>query len=71
MPFLPPSQQRQSTEGTPIISKSTGSIFRIGTGAMAVEDQSEISFSNPRGTLPWQPIFVGFIHRTNFRHASG
>jgi len=29
MPFLPPNQQRQSTEGTirPIISKYTGPIF--------------------------------------------
>jgi len=23
-------------------------------------DQSEISFSIPQGTLPWQPNFVGF-----------
>jgi len=31
---------------------------------VAVDDQSEISFSIPQGTLPWQPIFVGFIHTT-------
>jgi len=24
---------------------------------MAVDDQSEISFLIPQGTLPWQPIF--------------
>jgi len=29
---------------------------------MAVVDQPEISFSIPQGTLPWQPIFVGFIN---------
>ena len=34
---------------------------------MAVDDQYEISFSIPLRTLPWQPIFVGFIHRTGFR----
>ena len=39
--------------------------------AVAVDDQREISFSIPQGPLPWQPIFVGFIHRTDFRHASG
>jgi len=37
----------------------------------AVEDQSEISFSMPQQTLPWQPIFVGFVYGTDFRHASG
>jgi len=25
---------------------------------MAADDQSEISFSTPQGTLPWQPIFA-------------
>jgi len=25
---------------------------------MAVDDQCEISFSIPQGTLPWKPIFV-------------
>jgi len=29
---------------------------------MAVDDQSVVSFSIPQGTLPWQPIFVAFIH---------
>jgi len=36
---------------------------------MAVDDQSEICFSiTPpitQRTLPWQPIFAGFIHRTD------
>ena len=34
-------------------------------------DQSEISFSIPQGTLPWQPIFVGFIHRTDSLDTEG
>jgi len=25
----------------------------------------EISFSSPQRTLPWQPLFVGFIHRSD------
>jgi len=35
-------------------------IFRLGR-TMAVEITSLI----PQGTLTWQPIFVGFIHRTD------
>jgi len=35
----------------------------------AVDDQSEISFSIPQETLPWQPNFVGFIDRTVLVHA--
>ena len=31
---------------------------------MAVDD--EISFSVAQGTLPWQPIFVGFIDKIEF-----
>jgi len=31
-----------------------------------VDDQPEIIFSPSRGTLPWQPVFVGFIHSTDF-----
>jgi len=27
---------------------------------MAVDNHPEITFSIPRGTLPWQPNFVGF-----------
>jgi len=39
---------------------------------MSVDDQSEISFfSILQGTLPRQPIFGGFIHRTDFRYTSG
>jgi len=38
---------------------------------MAIDDQYEISFSSLQGTLPRQPIFVGFIHRIDFRHATG
>ena len=36
-------------------------IFRVGR-TPAVYDQHEITFSIPQGSLPWQPIFVGFIH---------
>jgi len=32
-------------------------VFRLG-GNAAVDDHSQISFSIPRGTLPWQPVFV-------------
>jgi len=28
---------------------------------MAVDERSEVSFSTPQGTLPWQPICFGFI----------
>jgi len=34
--------------------------------SVAVDDQSEISFSVPQGILPWQVISVGCIHRTDF-----
>jgi len=34
---------------------------------MAVDDQSEISFSVPQETLPRQLIFVGYIHTFEFR----
>ena len=34
---------------------------------MAVDDLSEISFSIPEATLPRHRVFVGFIHRTEFR----
>jgi len=40
-------------------------ICRFGR-TMAVDDQSEISFLIPQGTLPWQPVFVAFIHRTTY-----
>ena len=33
-------------------------IFKVDR-TTAVDNQSEISFSIPQGTLPWQPIFVG------------
>jgi len=39
-----------------IYSTNLCHILRIRT--MAVHDQTEISFSIPQGTLPWQPIFV-------------
>ena len=35
-------------------------ICRVGR-TTAVYQRSEVSFSTPQGTLPWQPIFVGFI----------
>jgi len=38
---------------------------------VAVDDQSETSFLISRGTLPQQPVFVSFIHRTDFGRASG
>jgi len=28
---------------------------------VAVDERSEVSFSINRGTLAWQPIFVGFV----------
>ena len=39
-------------------------------GTVAVDNQSEISFSIPEGTMPWQPSFVGSIHRVEFRRQS-
>jgi len=42
-------------------------VCRVGR-TPAVDDQSEIRFSiHQEGTLPWQPIFVGFVHGTEFR----
>ena len=41
-------------------------IFMIGE-IMAVDDQSEIiKFSIPQGTLPWQPVFLGFCPQNWF-----
>jgi len=37
---------------------------------VAVDDQSEISFSIPGGTLPRQPSFVGSFYRVEFRRQS-
>jgi len=51
----------------PIVSTSTGQIFARFAELVAVDDKSEISFSIPQGTLPWQPIFVGFMHRIEFQ----
>ena len=34
---------------------------------MAVDYRSEISFSIPQRTLPWQPTVVGFIRKIGFR----
>jgi len=36
---------------------------------MVVDDQSEISFFIFQRMLPWQPVFVGFIHRTDLLDA--
>jgi len=33
---------------------------------MAVDDQSEISFSIPQGTLPWQPILLVYYPHLNY-----
>jgi len=41
-------------------------IFKIGRN-IVVDDLSESSFSIPQGTMPWQLISVGFIHKTEFR----
>ena len=55
----------------PIIAASIGPIFAAkicGIGrTTAVDDQYEISFSILQGTLPWQPIFAGFIHTIHLR----
>ena len=65
MPFLPPSQQRQSTEGTvgsivlKIYRTDHRQIFRVGR-LIAVDDQSEIGFSIVQGTLPGQPVLSLF-----------
>ena len=42
-------------------------IFKVGRTYqnVAIDNQSGISFSIPLATLPWQPVFVGFIHRTD------
>jgi len=37
-------------------------ICMVGT-TMPVDDQAEITFTIPPWTLPWQPIFVDFIHK--------
>ena len=39
-------------------------ILRVGRST-AVHDQSEISFSVPYGTLPWQPISVSLVFLTH------
>ena len=36
---------------------------------MAVDNQSEISFSIPQRTLPWQPIFL--VLSTEVMHVTG
>jgi len=45
-------------------------IFGVGI-TMAVDDQSEVSFSVPQGTLPWQPTFVGFDRRRRLAQLGG
>ena len=37
---------------------------------MTVDDQYTVSFSIPQETLPWQPILVGLMHRTDLLEAS-
>jgi len=39
-------------------------IFGVGR-TVTVDDQSEISFLIRQGTLPWQPVFVVFVHVTD------
>jgi len=48
----------------PIIVSSGESIFAKFAGLIH-NDQSEISFSIPLLTLPWQLLFVGYIHRSS------
>ena len=36
-----------------------------------LDDQSEISFSIHQLTLPWQPVFVVFIHRPDSLDTDG
>jgi len=59
-------------------------IFRVGE-TMAVDGQRESSFFDPRGMLPWQPVFVVvhgcrvlirqmvayMIHRSDMLNAGG
>ena len=44
-------------------------IFRI-VRTMAVDDQTEISFSIPQGTLLWQPNFFGLVHGFRWTQAA-
>ena len=41
-------------------------IFRVEGRTNAVDGLSELSFSIPRGTSPWSPVFVGFIRFIRF-----
>jgi len=53
----------------PTISTSTGPIFARFTGLLdlwLLMISQKVVFSIPQGTLPRQPKFVGFIHRTEF-----
>ena len=54
MPFLPPNQQRHSTESnyqTNYLKIYRTDICEVFRGGMAVDDQSKISFSTPQGTF--------------------
>ena len=48
----------------PNISTSTRPI--VARFSELVDDHTEVIFAIRQGTLPWQPIFAGFSHRTGF-----
>jgi len=37
---------------------------------MAVDERSQVSFSITQGTLPWQPVFVGFYRNAQAYYSS-
>jgi len=51
---------RQTDDYLNIYRTDLYEICKIGR-TTAVYERSEVSFWTSRGTLPWQPIFVGFI----------
>jgi len=57
----------------PITSTSAGTIFANFAGSIKLSLQMiylKLVFSIPQGTLPWHLVFVGFIHRIEFRRHS-
>ena len=60
--FLSISYRSCQTTDLKIYRTEVRQICRVGRTTV-VDDQSEISFPIPRGTLPWQPIFVRSVHR--------
>jgi len=56
-----------SDQLSPIYLTGLRQIFRV-VRTMVVGDQSEISFSIPQGTLPWQPILRALSTQFCCRH---